>query len=199
MGRHTAAEGRTGSLRGGPRLEVDHEPGLARLRARRPARESLDSILLPPEASRRRRGGGSERASPGRLGGLAAPDAGRWRRGRARGAGDACVGPLKCQNGPARCLDLSVVDLASPDRRAAARSIRQACVEYGFNVINHGIERSLLERVFAESRRFFQQPMEEKMALRKNSSHRGYTAPYSEKVDDHPGSRGTCDPGRLTN
>ncbi|CAL5081619.1 unnamed protein product [Urochloa decumbens] len=32
--------------------------------------------------------------------------------------------------------------------------------------------------------------MEEKMALRKNSSHRGYTAPYSEKVDDFPNSRG---------
>ncbi|XP_039795323.1 2-oxoglutarate-Fe(II) type oxidoreductase hxnY-like isoform X2 [Panicum virgatum] len=90
-----------------------------------------------------------------------------------------------------RRLDLPVVDLASPDRRAAARSIRQACVEYGFfYVINHGVDRGLLERVFAESRSFFQQPMEAKMALRKNSSHRGYTAPYSEKFDDHPGSRG---------
>nr|CAB3457145.1 unnamed protein product [Digitaria exilis] len=90
----------------------------------------------------------------------------------------------------ARRLDLPVVDLASPDLRAAAKSIRKACVEYGFfYVINHGIESALLERVFAESRRFFEQPMKEKMALRKNSSHRGYTAPYSEKVDDYPDSR----------
>ena len=66
----------------------------------------------------------------------------------------------------------------------------QACVEYGFfYVINHGVDRGLLERVFAESRSFFQQPMVEKMALRKNSSHRGYTAPYSENVDDLIGSR----------
>lgn len=67
----------------------------------------------------------------------------------------------------------------------------QACVEYGFfYVINHGIDGALLERVFADSRRFFEQPMEEKMALRKNSNHRGYTAPYSEKVDDSPESPG---------
>ncbi|KAJ1289811.1 hypothetical protein BS78_02G193400 [Paspalum vaginatum] len=91
----------------------------------------------------------------------------------------------------ARRLDLPVVDLASPDLRAAAKSIREACVEYGFfYVVNHGIERGLLERVFDESTKFFRRPMEEKMALRKNSSHRGYTAPYSEKVDDSPASRG---------
>jgi isopenicillin N synthase-like dioxygenase len=60
-------------------------------------------------------------------------------------------------------------------------------VEYGFfYVINHGIERALLERVFANSRKFFEQTMEEKMALGKNSRHRGYTWPYSEKVDDSP-------------
>ena len=63
-------------------------------------------------------------------------------------------------------------------------------MEYGFfYVSNHGIGRGLLQRVFAENRSFFQQPMEEKMALRKNSSHRGYTAPCSEKVDDLIGSR----------
>ncbi|XP_066394369.1 probable flavonol synthase 4 [Miscanthus floridulus] len=53
-----------------------------------------------------------------------------------------------------RRLDVPVVDLASPDPRAAAKSTRQACVEYGFfYVINHGIERALLERVFADSRK----------------------------------------------
>ncbi|PUZ70825.1 hypothetical protein GQ55_2G266500 [Panicum hallii var. hallii] len=92
----------------------------------------------------------------------------------------------------ARRLRLPVVDLASRDRRAAAKSIRQACMEYGFfYVSNHGVDRGLTERVFAESRRFFQQPMEEKMALRKNSSHRGYFAPYSEKSHAHPNSRGS--------
>ncbi|GJN33897.1 hypothetical protein PR202_gb22527 [Eleusine coracana subsp. coracana] len=92
-----------------------------------------------------------------------------------------------------RRLDLPVVDLASSDLRAAAKSIRQACVEYGFfYVINHGIDAALLERVFTESRKFFELPMKEKMALRKNSSHRGYTAPYSEKVDPLPESPGDC-------
>ncbi|KAG2628993.1 2-oxoglutarate-Fe(II) type oxidoreductase hxnY-like [Panicum virgatum] len=86
-----------------------------------------------------------------------------------------------------RRLDLPVVDLASPDPRTAAKSIRQACMEYGFfYVVNHGIERALLEQVFANSRKFFKQTMGEKMALRKNSSYRGYTWPYSEKVDDSP-------------
>ncbi|KAL6846511.1 hypothetical protein ACP4OV_023959 [Aristida adscensionis] len=90
-----------------------------------------------------------------------------------------------------RRLDLPMVDLASADRHAAAKSIRKACVEYGFfYVINHGIDAALLERVFTESRSFFEQPIEKKMALRKNSHHRGYTAPYSEKVDPLPESRG---------
>ncbi|TVU09683.1 hypothetical protein EJB05_43173, partial [Eragrostis curvula] len=92
-----------------------------------------------------------------------------------------------------RRLDLPVVDLASSNLLAAAKSIRQACVECGFfYVTNHGIDVALLERVFAESRKFFALPMEEKtsMALRKNSNHRGYTAPYSDKVDPFPKSRG---------
>jgi isopenicillin N synthase-like dioxygenase len=60
-------------------------------------------------------------------------------------------------------------------------------MEYGFfYVVNHGIERALLEQVFSNSRKFFKQTMGEKMALRKNSSYRGYTWPYSEKVDDSP-------------
>ncbi|WVZ57423.1 hypothetical protein U9M48_007809 [Paspalum notatum var. saurae] len=81
-------------------------------------------------------------------------------------------------------LDLPVVDLASPDLRAAAESVRQACVEHGFfYVTNHGVDRGLLEAVFAESKRFFDLPMEEKMALQRGANHRGYTPPYAEKLD----------------
>ena len=68
---------------------MDHEPGLARLRARRPARESLDSIWLPPEASRRRRGGSSERASPGGLSGWISGARCRPVEERARGGAPA--------------------------------------------------------------------------------------------------------------
>uniref|UniRef100_A0A0E0IVB9 Fe2OG dioxygenase domain-containing protein n=1 Tax=Oryza nivara TaxID=4536 RepID=A0A0E0IVB9_ORYNI len=88
-------------------------------------------------------------------------------------------------------LDLPVVDLASSDLRSSAESIRKACVEYGFfYVVNHGIEEGLLEKVFAESRRFFEQPLEEKMALLRNSSHLGYTPPYTEKLDASSKFRG---------
>ncbi|XP_025876742.1 2-oxoglutarate-Fe(II) type oxidoreductase hxnY isoform X1 [Oryza sativa Japonica Group] len=81
-------------------------------------------------------------------------------------------------------LDLPVVDLASSDPRAAAESIRKACVESGFfYVVNHGVEEGLLKRLFAESSKFFELPMEEKIALRRNSNHRGYTPPYAEKLD----------------
>ncbi|CAM0956408.1 unnamed protein product [Alopecurus aequalis] len=81
-------------------------------------------------------------------------------------------------------LDLPVVDLASPDLQSAAHAVRKACVESGFfYVTNHGIQDELLETVFAESKKFFELPLEEKMALQRNSSHRGYTPPYAEKLD----------------
>jgi isopenicillin N synthase-like dioxygenase len=44
--------------------------------------------------------------------------------------------------------------------------LRFACSEHGFfYVSNHGVDGALLEAVFAESRRFFEQPMEGKMTL----------------------------------
>lgn len=60
----------------------------------------------------------------------------------------------------------------------------QACVEHGFfYVTNHGVDRGLLEAVFAQSKGFFDLPMEEKMALLRSANHRGYTPPYAEKLD----------------
>ncbi|KAL6641337.1 hypothetical protein ACP70R_019518 [Stipagrostis hirtigluma subsp. patula] len=81
-------------------------------------------------------------------------------------------------------LDLPVVDLASPDLRAAAASVRRACVEHGFfYVANHGVDAVLLGAVFAESRRFFGLPLGEKMALRTRTKHRGYIPLYTQKLD----------------
>ncbi|KAL5231966.1 hypothetical protein ABZP36_030742 [Zizania latifolia] len=86
--------------------------------------------------------------------------------------------------GDSRSLDLPVVDLASPDLGATVESVRKACVDSGFfYVVSHGIEDGLLEKLFAESRKLFELPLEEKMALRRNSYHRGYTPPYAEKLD----------------
>uniref|UniRef100_A0A0E0BCV4 Fe2OG dioxygenase domain-containing protein n=1 Tax=Oryza glumipatula TaxID=40148 RepID=A0A0E0BCV4_9ORYZ len=74
---------------------------------------------------------------------------------------------------------------------AVGKERYSACVECGFfYVVNHGIEEGLLEKVFAESRRFFEQPLEEKMALLRNSSHLGYTPPYTEKLDASSKFRG---------
>uniref|UniRef100_A0ACD5U5Q4 Uncharacterized protein n=1 Tax=Avena sativa TaxID=4498 RepID=A0ACD5U5Q4_AVESA len=81
-------------------------------------------------------------------------------------------------------LVLPVVDLASPDVRSVAEAVRKACVESGFfYVTNHGIQDELLDAVFAESKKFFELPLEEKMLLLRNSSHRGFTPPYDEKLD----------------
>ncbi|VAH17094.1 unnamed protein product [Triticum turgidum subsp. durum] len=81
-------------------------------------------------------------------------------------------------------LNLPVVDLAPPDIKSAVDAVRKACVESGFfYVTNHGIQDGLLEALFAESKKFFELPLEEKMLLQRNSAHRGYTAPYTEKLD----------------
>ncbi|KAA0041071.1 1-aminocyclopropane-1-carboxylate oxidase-like isoform X1 [Cucumis melo var. makuwa] len=80
-------------------------------------------------------------------------------------------------------LQLPIIDLSSQDRNATALSVRQACLDYGFfYLINHGVEETLLERVFDESRKFFSLPVEEKMKLVRKE-HRGYTALYAEKLD----------------
>jgi isopenicillin N synthase-like dioxygenase len=59
-----------------------------------------------------------------------------------------------------------------------------------FYVTNHGIQDELLAAVFAESKKFFELPLEEKMLLHRNSAHRGYTAPYDEKLDASSKFRG---------
>ncbi|KAL5224381.1 hypothetical protein ABZP36_011020 [Zizania latifolia] len=54
---------------------------------------------------------------------------------------------------------------------ATVEYVRKACVESGFfYVVKHGIEDGLLEKVFAESRRLFELPLGEKMALRSEVS-----------------------------
>uniref|UniRef100_A0A0E0F042 Fe2OG dioxygenase domain-containing protein n=1 Tax=Oryza meridionalis TaxID=40149 RepID=A0A0E0F042_9ORYZ len=85
--------------------------------------------------------------------------------------------------GAGESLDLPVVDLASSDLGAAAKSVRKACVEYGFfYVVNHGAE-GLVEKVFGESSKFFEQPLGEKMALLRNRNYLGYTPLGADKLD----------------
>ncbi|XP_054810068.1 2-oxoglutarate-Fe(II) type oxidoreductase hxnY isoform X2 [Prosopis cineraria] len=80
-------------------------------------------------------------------------------------------------------LCLPIIDLSSSDRLSTANLIRQACTEYGFfYLMNHGVEKELLQKVFEESRNFFLLPLEEKMKYSRKQ-HRGYTPLYAEKLD----------------
>jgi isopenicillin N synthase-like dioxygenase len=63
------------------------------------------------------------------------------------------------------------------ERRAVAGRVRQACLHNGFFYLtNHGIPASIIETVFAETKRFFALPMAAKLALDKAHSraNRGY-------------------------
>ncbi|KAJ0961917.1 hypothetical protein J5N97_029745 [Dioscorea zingiberensis] len=81
-------------------------------------------------------------------------------------------------------LKLPLIDLASPDRAATAKSIRQACADHGFfYVVNHGIEESFLQQVFHESRKFFALPQDEKMKLESKTDNRGYSPLLSHTLD----------------
>ena len=58
-----------------------------------------------------------------------------------------------------------------------AAELRAALEGVGFFIIvNHGVPPSLIERTFAEARRFHAQPYERKMALKMNEHNNGYMA-----------------------
>jgi isopenicillin N synthase-like dioxygenase len=62
-------------------------------------------------------------------------------------------------------------------REAVAGKVRSALESIGFFiVVDHGVPRDLIERTFAEARRFHAEPMERKMALRMNEHNNGYMA-----------------------
>ncbi len=75
---------------------------------------------------------------------------------------------------------IAVGDLSSSDlgrRRAVGALLRAACLDKGFfYVAEHGIPSGLIEAVFAESKRFFDQPAPTKAAVDKSRSfcNRGY-------------------------
>jgi isopenicillin N synthase-like dioxygenase len=58
---------------------------------------------------------------------------------------------------------------------ATAAELGRALREVGFFVIvNHGVSQDLIDRTFAEARRFHAQPMDTKLALRMNGHNNGY-------------------------
>jgi isopenicillin N synthase-like dioxygenase len=59
----------------------------------------------------------------------------------------------------------------------AAAALRDALEEIGFFIIiNHGVAQELIDRTFAAAKRFHDQPMDAKMALRMNEHNNGYMA-----------------------
>ncbi|WP_299391954.1 isopenicillin N synthase family oxygenase, partial [Pelagibius sp.] len=75
-------------------------------------------------------------------------------------------------------------DLAA--RQAVAREIGAACRNIGFFYLaNHGIAPDLVARSFAEAKRFFDQPLEAKLAIdiERSPCHRGYFKLGGENLD----------------
>lgn len=85
--------------------------------------------------------------------------------------------------------DLPVLDLApflageDGALEALATEVRAACENIGFFFVrNHGIPDELVERQFAESKRFNDQRLEEKLKLAVNQNQRGYIQPGGTKI-----------------
>ncbi|XP_065850389.1 2-oxoglutarate-Fe(II) type oxidoreductase hxnY isoform X2 [Euphorbia lathyris] len=79
---------------------------------------------------------------------------------------------------------LNCIDLSSSDIDKSVSSLKQACLDSGFfYVINHGISQEFMEEVFAESKKFFELPLVEKMKVLRNEKHRGYTPMLDEILD----------------
>jgi isopenicillin N synthase-like dioxygenase len=71
-------------------------------------------------------------------------------------------------------------------KRAVAASMRAACESAGFfYVSNHGVATELVEEIFAVGRKFFDLPIDRKLAIHKSQSphHSGYTPLLAENTD----------------
>ncbi|KAL3368749.1 hypothetical protein AABB24_009533 [Solanum stoloniferum] len=79
---------------------------------------------------------------------------------------------------------LHCIDLSCPDIHTSVTLLKQACLDSGFfYVVNHGISQEFMDEVFAQSKKLFDLPLEEKMKLLRNEKHRGYTPSLDEHLD----------------
>lgn len=90
---------------------------------------------------------------------------------------------------PSRPTELPIIDFggspSDPSRETAlAQAIDSAFRNVGFGYFtNTGIPQSLMDRLFAASRRFHALPMDQKLALGINEFHRGYMAPNTSLIE----------------
>ncbi|WVZ13799.1 hypothetical protein V8G54_011365 [Vigna mungo] len=79
---------------------------------------------------------------------------------------------------------LNCIDISNSDINQSVRLLKQACLDSGFfYVVNHGISQEFMDEVFAQSKKFFSLPLEEKMKIIRNEKHRGYTPVLDELLD----------------
>ncbi|KAG9019910.1 hypothetical protein FRB90_000041 [Tulasnella sp. 427] len=84
-------------------------------------------------------------------------------------------------------------------RASVAKEIRDACINVGFfyseTLSNHGVDPALIDKVVAQSKRFFDLPLEDKMRLdiHKSDNFKGYTPLLGENTD--PENRGDLHEG----
>ena len=75
-------------------------------------------------------------------------------------------------------IDLApLADASEAGRREVADALRSALERVGFFIlVNHGVNRALIQRTFGEAERFHDQPMEAKHAVLMNEHNNGYMA-----------------------
>ena len=81
---------------------------------------------------------------------------------------------------------IPVVDLGTTDRKSIADDIHRACRDTGFfYVVNHGIPQALIDAQFTAAKRFFDLPLDEKLALhmKKSPSTAGYEPTGGQALD----------------
>jgi isopenicillin N synthase-like dioxygenase len=73
-------------------------------------------------------------------------------------------------------IDLArYLDGAPGAQEVAAAEVRRALQHIGFFIlINHGVPQGLIDATFAEAKRFHDQPLDAKLAVRMNEHNNGY-------------------------
>ena len=78
-------------------------------------------------------------------------------------------------------MQIPKIDISGIEDKGFSRPLLQeffsAYNKYGFGyIINHGIEKTLIEQLFQVSKQFHSQPLSEKMRVALDHNHRGYIA-----------------------
>ena len=78
-------------------------------------------------------------------------------------------------------MQIPKIDISEIEEKEFSRTLLQdffsAYNKYGFGyIINHGIEKTLIEQLFRVSKQFHSQPLSEKMQVALDHNHRGYIA-----------------------